>query len=124
MLLLHQETYAMFERARRGEMCVKKAVGLAVVNSRIFLRAACRVSLSPQGAVLSRILRVGFFCTTRAFPSVNSLWRVLQKSALIMHEITASKIVYVSWWSNNIALYSLFKPVKKFLNSSHKCNNS
>jgi hypothetical protein len=30
----------------------------------------------------------------------NSLRRVLQKSALIMNEITASKIKVFTWWSN------------------------
>ena len=51
----------MFERVRRDEMCVKKSAGLAVVNSKIFLRACRLVSLSPKGAALSPILCVRFF---------------------------------------------------------------
>ena len=42
-------------------MYVKKSAGLAVVNSKIFLRAGRLVSLSPKGAALLSILCVRFF---------------------------------------------------------------
>ena len=71
---------------------MKRSVGLAVVNSKIFLLADCFFTFSPKGAVLSPILCVGFYRIRfgESLPVGNALG--VQKSALIMNEIIASKI--------------------------------
>jgi len=84
---------------KSGEMLVKKSVGLAVANSKIFLVTDCRFTLSPKGVVLLPILCVRFSRISKA--------KVLQKSALIMNTITTSKIKTIHWGSNNYILFSI-----------------
>ena len=89
----HQVTSLCFEITRRGEMCIKKSAVLAKANSKIFLCADCPVSLSPKGAALSPKYCVRFFRI--------SLRLVLQKPALSLNEIIASKIKIIYWCGNN-----------------------
>jgi hypothetical protein len=77
---------------KSGEMLVKKSVGLALANSKIFLVTDCCFSLSLKGVVLLSILCVRFSRISKA--------KVLQKSALIMNKITTSKIKIIHWGSN------------------------
>jgi hypothetical protein len=73
-------------------MCVKKSEGLTVVNSKIFSGAGRLFLFSPKGATLS------FHALCWIF--LNSLWRVLRKSALRMNEIAASNIRVIHCVSN------------------------
>jgi hypothetical protein len=77
---------------KSGEMLIKKSVGLALANSKIFLVTDCRFTLSPKGVVLLSIFRVRFSRISKA--------KVLQKSALTMNKITTSKIKIIHWGSN------------------------
>jgi hypothetical protein len=94
---------------------MKKYAELAVVNSKIFSFADCLFSFFPKGAVLSSILRVRFYRIHfgESLPVGNALG--VQKSALIMNEITASKIGCVRWGGDRYQLTAASTAASTFI---------
>ena len=107
-----------FERRQRSKMCVKKSAGLTSQFKDFFARRLL-LCLLPEGC--------SAFARTLCWIFLNSLWRVLQKSALIPNKITASKIRTIRRGGNKYDnlpyfLYTRFQTYYNFICIKRKKN--